>query len=147
MPVALVSSFVQIACYSGYNLSNYKVISIQLASWCAVASPVQTSGPSSSSLLNNILNFKVIFQPLLITSLSHQGRIVRNQCRVSVVLMVKMKSIMFPLSSQLSLHHIVSGRLYALLANIQIASHPEYRVVDGSGGYWTISIKDLQISV
>ena len=46
-------------------------------------------------LLNNILNFKVIFQPLLITSPSQQGRIDRNQCRVFLVLMVKMKSIMF----------------------------------------------------
>ena len=83
-------------------------------------------------LLNNILNFKVIFLPPLITSPSPQRRIDRNQCRVSLVFMIKMKSIMFA-CSQLSLHHIVFGCLYVLLAKninlVQLATRPEYRVV------------------
>ena len=66
---------------------------------CGVQSSSDMSGISTlllpAPLLNNILNFKVIFQPLLITSPSQQGRIDRNQGRVFLVLMVKMKSIMF----------------------------------------------------
>ena len=87
---------------------------------CGGQSSSDMSGipPPPSNPLNNILNFKVIFQPPLITSPSPQLRIDRNQCTVSVLFVIKMKSIMLA-CSQLSLHHIVFGCLYVLLAKIE----------------------------
>ena len=93
-----------------------------MVGWCLVCGGQSTSDMSGTllppPLLNNILNFKVIFQPPLITSPSDQCRIGRNQCRVSLVFMIKMKSFIFA-SSQLSLPHIVFECLYVLLAKIQ----------------------------
>ena len=127
VPLYQVLSFL----WYSYNLSNYKVTQYKILVWlCGVQSISDMSGSGISTLLlpppllNNILNFKVIFQPPLITSPSPQRRINRNQCRVcrvSVVFLIKMKSIMLA-SSQLSLHQIVFGCLdvlLALLAKIQ----------------------------
>ena len=84
---------------------HYKILVV--CGLCGVQSSSDMSGISTlllpAPLLNNILNFKVIFQPPLITSPSPQRRVDRDQCTMSVVFMIKMKSIMFAFS-QLSLH-------------------------------------------
>ena len=106
VPLYQVLSFL----WYSYNMSNYKVTQYKILVWlCGVQSISDMSGSGISTLLlpppllNNILNFKVIFQPPLITSPSPQRRVDRDQCTMSVVFMIKMKSIMFAFS-QLSLH-------------------------------------------
>ena len=99
-------------------MSNYKVTQYKILVWlCGVQSISDMSGSGISTLLlpppllNNILNFKVIFQPPLITSPSPQHRVDRDQCTVSVVFMIKRKSIMIP-CSQLSFVFILSWPKY-----------------------------------